>query len=145
MIFSLLFFLFFILGMQMVGAICDFCEAWVCHGKKCLSTHACTCPLMDAVCVECERGVWDHGGRIFSCSFCNSFLCEDDQFEHQVIFLIILQWNPFFFCIFSQVSSKPVWHWRPSANPTHQIINRESQARFPMKNCLPGSRNLFLF
>ena len=23
------------------------------------------------------------GGRIFVCSFCASFLCEDDQFEHQ--------------------------------------------------------------
>ena len=32
---------------------------------------------------ECEQGVWDHGGRIFSCSFCHNFLCEDDQFEHQ--------------------------------------------------------------
>ncbi|XP_038611189.1 zinc finger protein 330 isoform X2 [Tachyglossus aculeatus] len=41
-------------GLSMVGAICDFCEAWVCHG-----------------------------GRIFSCSFCHNFLCEDDQFEHQ--------------------------------------------------------------
>ena len=71
-------------GMQMVGAICDFCEAWVCHGKKCLSSHACSCALRDAVCIECERGVWDHGGRIFSCSFCCNFLCEDDQFEHQV-------------------------------------------------------------
>ncbi|BES90916.1 NOA36 protein [Nesidiocoris tenuis] len=70
-------------GMGMVGAICDFCEAWVCHGRKCLSTHACTCPLQDAVCTECERGVWDHGGRIFKCSFCSNFLCEDDQFEHQ--------------------------------------------------------------
>lgn len=29
------------------------------------------------------NGVWDHGGRIFSCSFCHNFLCEDDQFEHQ--------------------------------------------------------------
>ena len=29
----------------MVGAVCDFCEAWVCHGKKCLSTHACACVL----------------------------------------------------------------------------------------------------
>lgn len=38
---------------------------------------------MDAICQECERGVWDHGGRIFRCSFCNCFLCEDDQFEHQ--------------------------------------------------------------
>jgi len=70
-------------GMAMVGAICDFCEAWVCHGRKCLTTHACTCPLMDAACIECTRGVWDHGGRIFNCSFCHNFLCEDDQFEHQ--------------------------------------------------------------
>lgn len=23
------------------------------------------------------------GGRVFQCSFCNTFLCEDDQFEHQ--------------------------------------------------------------
>ncbi len=33
-----------LLGLGMVGAICDFCEAWVCHGKNCLSTHACKCP-----------------------------------------------------------------------------------------------------
>lgn len=65
------------------GAVCDFCEAWVCHSRKCLTTHACTCPLTDAVCLECERGVWDHGGRVFKCSFCDCFLCEDDQFEHQ--------------------------------------------------------------
>ncbi|KAM3955454.1 zinc finger protein 330 homolog Noa36 [Aphomia sociella] len=70
-------------GMGMVGAICDFCEAWVCHGRKCLTAHACTCPLMDAVCLECERGVWEHGGRVFQCCFCRGFLCEDDQFEHQ--------------------------------------------------------------
>uniref|UniRef100_A0A8C5RB79 Zinc finger protein 330 n=1 Tax=Leptobrachium leishanense TaxID=445787 RepID=A0A8C5RB79_9ANUR len=70
-------------GMAMVGAICDFCEAWVCHGKKCLSVHACTCPLTAADCIECERSLWEHGGRIFSCSFCYNYLCEDDQFEHQ--------------------------------------------------------------
>jgi len=70
-------------GMQMVGAICDFCEAWICHGRKCLSTHACTCVLADALCLECSRGVEDQGGRFFLCSFCNNFLCEDDQFEHQ--------------------------------------------------------------
>ena len=23
------------------------------------------------------------GGRVFKCSFCDNFLCEDDQFEHQ--------------------------------------------------------------
>ena len=23
------------------------------------------------------------GGRVFQCSFCSQFLCEDDQFEHQ--------------------------------------------------------------
>ncbi|CAF4764449.1 unnamed protein product [Pieris macdunnoughi] len=70
-------------GLGMVGAICDFCEAWVCHGRKCLQSHACTCPLQDAVCLECERGVWEHGGRVFRCCFCQGFLCEDDQFEHQ--------------------------------------------------------------
>ncbi|KOB75389.1 Uncharacterized protein OBRU01_03430 [Operophtera brumata] len=70
-------------GLGMVGAICDYCEAWVCHGRKCLNSHACTCPLMDAVCLECERGVWEHGGRVFRCCFCQGFLCEDDQFEHQ--------------------------------------------------------------
>ncbi|XP_034836368.1 zinc finger protein 330 homolog [Maniola hyperantus] len=73
----------FTTGLGMVGAICDFCEAWVCHGRKCLQSHACTCPLADAVCLECERGVWEHGGRVFRCCFCQGFLCEDDQFEHQ--------------------------------------------------------------
>eukprot|EP00112_Aurelia_sp_Birch-Aquarium-sp1_P008498 Seg1937.7 transcript_id=Seg1937.7/GoldUCD/mRNA.D3Y31 product="Zinc finger protein 330" protein_id=Seg1937.7/GoldUCD/D3Y31 len=70
-------------GLGMVGAICDFCEAWICHGKKCLTTHACICPLREGECYECHRGVWEHGGRVFKCSFCQSFLCEDDQFEHQ--------------------------------------------------------------
>ncbi|XP_046544448.1 zinc finger protein 330 homolog [Haliotis rubra] len=73
----------FTTGMAMVGAICDFCETWICHGRKCLQTHACICPLTDADCIECKRGVYDHGGRIFRCSFCHNFLCEDDQFEHQ--------------------------------------------------------------
>lgn len=73
----------FVTGLGMVGAICDFCEAWICHGRKCLQSHACSCPLRDAVCIECERDVWSHGGRVFKCCFCNSFLCEDDQFEHQ--------------------------------------------------------------
>ncbi|RUS78015.1 hypothetical protein EGW08_014232 [Elysia chlorotica] len=73
----------YVTGLGLVGAICDFCEAWICHSKRCLQTHACSCPLADAVCHECKRGVWDHGGRIFTCSFCSEFLCEDDQFEHQ--------------------------------------------------------------
>ncbi|KAG8197867.1 hypothetical protein JTE90_024266 [Oedothorax gibbosus] len=73
----------FATGIGMVGAICDYCEAWVCHGRKCLTTHACNCPLQEALCAECQRGVWDHGGRVFKCSFCDSHLCEDDQFEHQ--------------------------------------------------------------
>lgn len=25
-------------GMALVGAVCDHCEAWVCHSRKCLST-----------------------------------------------------------------------------------------------------------
>ncbi|KAA0191007.1 hypothetical protein HAZT_HAZT008123, partial [Hyalella azteca] len=66
-----------------MGAICDFCETWICHARKCLQTHACSCPLTDACCIECERDVWSHGGRIFNCNFCNNYLCEDDQFEHQ--------------------------------------------------------------
>lgn len=73
-------------GMSMVGAVCDFCEAFVCHGRKCLSTHACECVLREASekgCIECDRDVYSHGGRIFRCCFCSSLICEDDQFEHQ--------------------------------------------------------------
>lgn len=70
-------------GMNMVGSICDFCEAFICHSKRCLTTHCCTCPLTDAICVECERALWDHGGRMFRCFSCDQWLCEDDQFEHQ--------------------------------------------------------------
>lgn len=33
----------------MVGAICDYCEAWICHGRKCLQNHPCTCPLQVSV------------------------------------------------------------------------------------------------
>ena len=43
------------------GAICDFCEAFVCHAKKCLTTHACECVARNGDCIECKRGVWDHG------------------------------------------------------------------------------------
>ncbi|MFH4974738.1 hypothetical protein AB6A40_001447 [Gnathostoma spinigerum] len=73
----------FTTGLQMVGAICDICEAFICHGRKCLLTHPCTCPLRDAECLECKRGIWEHGGRMYRCSYCQHFLCEDDQFEHQ--------------------------------------------------------------
>ena len=52
----------------------------MCHGKKCLSVHGCLCPLQEAVCAECQRSVWDHGGRIFQCSFCDQHLCEGDNF-----------------------------------------------------------------
>ncbi|BBN10934.1 hypothetical protein MPTK1_5g07690 [Marchantia polymorpha subsp. ruderalis] len=70
-------------GLGMVGCVCDFCEAWVCHSRKCLTTHCCSCPLIDATCIECERVVWEHGGRLFRCFSCDMWLCEDDQFEHQ--------------------------------------------------------------
>jgi len=73
----------FAVGMEMVGAICDHCEAWICHGKKCLEVHGCQCPLIDSQCCECTRVVWEHGGRIFRCSFCKYAICEDDQMEHQ--------------------------------------------------------------
>eukprot|EP01023_Acetabularia_acetabulum_P027827 TRINITY_DN2634_c0_g1_i1.p1 TRINITY_DN2634_c0_g1~~TRINITY_DN2634_c0_g1_i1.p1 ORF type:complete len:330 (+),score=66.72 TRINITY_DN2634_c0_g1_i1:714-1703(+) len=70
-------------AMTLVGAVCDFCEAFICHSRKCLTTHACRCPLQEADCVECSRSVWEHGGRLFKCSSCDSWICEDDQFEHQ--------------------------------------------------------------
>ncbi|GMT23886.1 hypothetical protein PFISCL1PPCAC_15183, partial [Pristionchus fissidentatus] len=73
----------FVTGLAMAGAICDFCEAFVCHGRKCLTTHACSCPLRDAECYSCKRGIWELGGRFYRCSFCGHMLCEDDQFEHQ--------------------------------------------------------------
>lgn len=73
----------FATGIKMVGAICDHCEAWVCHLRKCLQSHCCTCPLDGVVCIECNRAVSEHGGRVFRCSFCSEGLCEDDQFEHQ--------------------------------------------------------------
>lgn len=72
-------------GMALVGAVCDHCEAWICHSRKCLTTHACRCPIAGAVCVECERGVWDHGGRLFTCATCANWICEDDQLEHQAM------------------------------------------------------------
>ena len=56
-------------GLAIWAQSVTFSEAWVCHGRKCLRTHACACPLPDAEYVECEWGIWDHGGRIFGCSF----------------------------------------------------------------------------
>jgi hypothetical protein len=73
----------FATGITLVGAICDFCEAWVCHSRRCLQKHSCPCPLDGALCAECNRSIPEHGGRMFKCSFCNKWLCEDDQFEHQ--------------------------------------------------------------
>lgn len=73
----------FTTGMAMVGAICDHCEAWICHGKKCLETHGCACPCIDSTCFECKRTLWEHGGRLFICSYCRYYVCEDDQMEHQ--------------------------------------------------------------
>lgn len=45
----------------MIGAICEFCEAFICHSKKCLTTHPCVCPLRGAQCMECKRDVSEHG------------------------------------------------------------------------------------
>ena len=84
--------------------------------RKCLAQHACACVLREADCIECERGVWDHGGRCFTCSFCFKPLCEvgpwylyfgttittilsyhiifqDDQFEHQASCQVVEQEN----------------------------------------------------
>ena len=79
-------------GMGFVGAVCDFCEAFICHSQKCITTHACACALRNdhadpastsVVCVECNRSVWDQGGQLYRCSSCTKWLCGDDQFEHQ--------------------------------------------------------------
>ncbi|CAG9312150.1 unnamed protein product [Blepharisma stoltei] len=74
-------------GLGIVGAICDFCETWICHSKRCLQSHACSCPLRDGenpvVCIECQRSVWGHGGKMYLCPTCDQWLCEDDHFEHQ--------------------------------------------------------------
>ncbi len=70
------------LGPTFQGAVCDFCEAWVCHGRKCLTTHACTCPLTDATCFECNRGVWEHGeNRETSVIF---RMCRNPEKDHLV-------------------------------------------------------------
>ena len=37
----------------------------MCHGRKCLTTHACTCALMDAACYECKRNVTDQGKQLW--------------------------------------------------------------------------------
>ena len=72
-----------LLGTGLIGAICDFCEAWVCHSRKCITTHGCPCPLADVLCVECSRDVYSVGGRFYRCCRCAKWLCEDDQMLHQ--------------------------------------------------------------
>lgn len=94
------------------GAVCDFCEAWVCHSRRCVQEHACACALRSSkddgassvVCTECERSVWEHGtqpggvaaaarltllggpgGQVFRCATCRLWLCQDDQFQHQAM------------------------------------------------------------
>ena len=80
-------------GMKFVGAICDFCEAFVCHSKKCIQEHACAFPFRESPdpgslsikCSECQRDVWSHGGRMYQCNICGKWNCQDDQFEHQAM------------------------------------------------------------
>lgn len=71
------------------GAVCDFCEAWVCHSRKCLSTHACMCPLTDADCIECDRSVWDHGNTPPPLKGTCSCSCPDKN--HHWLFLLTEQ------------------------------------------------------
>jgi len=74
-------------GIGMVGAVCDFCETWICHSKRCIQSHACSCPLRfedePVSCIECERTAWEHGGKMFICNTCELWLCSDDFLEHQ--------------------------------------------------------------
>lgn len=74
-------------GWQMVGAICDYCEAPVCHSRKCIQAHGCDCPIRDGdeagnpsvECIECGRNAWEFGGRVFRCGTCDEPLCEDGE------------------------------------------------------------------
>ncbi|KAK8798817.1 hypothetical protein WA158_007901 [Blastocystis sp. Blastoise] len=80
-------------GLKFVGAVCDYCETWICHSKECLSTHACNCPLceytdqgyMPIKCQECHRTVWECGGSMFQCPSCKKVYCEEDHFEHEAM------------------------------------------------------------
>eukprot|EP01129_Flabellula_baltica_P000250 TRINITY_DN10287_c0_g1_i1.p1 TRINITY_DN10287_c0_g1~~TRINITY_DN10287_c0_g1_i1.p1 ORF type:complete len:279 (-),score=55.65 TRINITY_DN10287_c0_g1_i1:12-848(-) len=92
-------------GMALVGSVCDICEAWVCHSKKCTLEHSCPCPLDGAECIECERSLWDHGGRMYNCGTCGEWICDDDQFEHQASCEIIEAEN------FDCASCKKVGVW----------------------------------
>ena len=47
---------------------------------KKLVSHSITGKILKVL--WCQQ-VWSHGGRIFRCHYCQNFLCEDDQFEHQ--------------------------------------------------------------
>eukprot|EP01006_Ploeotia_vitrea_P033456 TRINITY_DN65549_c9_g11_i1.p2 TRINITY_DN65549_c9_g11~~TRINITY_DN65549_c9_g11_i1.p2 ORF type:complete len:494 (-),score=238.44 TRINITY_DN65549_c9_g11_i1:92-1573(-) len=71
-------------GLNFVGAICDWCEVFVCHSRKCIKQHGCPgCPLDGAVCKECNRAVDSCGSRFFKCASCDEWLCGECQFEHQ--------------------------------------------------------------
>ncbi|KAF4801444.1 hypothetical protein TURU_034746 [Turdus rufiventris] len=52
---------------------CDKCQR---RQKNRAFCYFCNSVQKLPICAQC-------GGRIFACSFCHDFLCEDDQFEHQ--------------------------------------------------------------
>ncbi|RXN09072.1 zinc finger protein 330 [Labeo rohita] len=52
---------------------CDKCQR---RQKNRAFCYFCSSVQKLPMCAQC-------GGRIFRCSFCHNFLCEDDQFEHQ--------------------------------------------------------------
>eukprot|EP01138_Halocafeteria_seosinensis_P010992 gb/GECG01011227.1/.p1 GENE.gb/GECG01011227.1/~~gb/GECG01011227.1/.p1 ORF type:complete len:288 (+),score=24.34 gb/GECG01011227.1/:1-864(+) len=78
-------------GLAFIGCICDFCEAFVCHSRHCVQTHACNCLLRESQdvaaepvrCYECNRSVHQTGGKYLLCNTCERWCCEDDHFEHQ--------------------------------------------------------------
>lgn len=93
----------------------------MCHGKKCLSVHGCLCPLQEAVCAECQRSVWDHGGRIFQCSFCDQHLCEGDNFINLHIYVTSTFMN-WFTKTTSLNTKRHVKSWRQRrTNASHAI------------------------
>lgn len=64
-----------------MGAVCDFCEAWVCHGKKCSSTHACSCSFLTQTASSEKHELCNHMHN--KISICTVALCFILQFPEE--------------------------------------------------------------
>ena len=75
-------------ALHVQGAICDICEAFICHSRRCIVEHSCPCPLEGAVCFECKRGLQDQGvGLRF---FCHLLACRNARMRMLAIMRVIV-------------------------------------------------------